>query len=285
MTPRARLITAAVLFSTGGTAIKGVSLGGWEVVALRAAVATVAVFVLLPEARRGFEWRTLLVASAYGATTTLFVLSNKLTTAASAVFLQNTSPLFILLLAPLALRERVSRGDLAFMGVLALGMLVFFTGVDARFATAPNPLLGKVLAVCSAITWSLTIVGYRWLATRGLPIGSAVIAGNLLACACALVFALPFGAVRPIDWLLLGYLGVVQLGVAYRLIARALPHVRALEASLILLMEPVLASLWAWLVLGETLGPAGVAGGVIIIGATVVHSVRARPQPEAVPEA
>ena len=60
---------------------------------------------------------------------------------------------------------------------------------------------------------------------------------------------------------------------------------RALEASLILLMEPVLASLWAWLVLGETLGPVGVAGATIIIGATVVHSVRAKPQPEAVPEA
>jgi drug/metabolite transporter (DMT)-like permease len=285
MTPRARLITASVLFSTGGTAIKGVSLGGWEVLAARAAIASVVVFVLLPEARRGFEWRTLLVGCAYGATTTLFVLSNKLTTAANAVFLQNTSPLFILPLAPLVLRERVSRGDLAFMGVLAVGMLAFFTGVDARFATAPNPLLGNALAACSALTWALTIVGYRWLAARGLPIGSAAIAGNVLACAAALPFALPFGAARPTDWLLLAYLGTVQLGVAYRLIARGLPHVRALEASLILLMEPVLGSIWAWLVFQETLGPMGVAGAVIIVGATVVHSIRSRPQPEAVPEA
>jgi drug/metabolite transporter (DMT)-like permease len=285
VTPRARLITASVLFSTGGTAIKGVSLDGWEVVALRAAVAAVAVFVLLPEARRRFDWRTLAVGVAYGATTTLFVLSNKLTTAANAVFLQNTSPLFILLLAPVVLRERVSRDDLAFMGVLALGMLVFFTGIESRFATAPDPLLGNVLAVCSAITWSVTIVGYRWLAARGLPIGSAAIAGNLLACAAALAFALPFGASRPADWLLLGYLGVVQLGLAYRMVSRGLPHVRALEASLILLMEPVLASIWAWLAFGETLGPAGVAGAVIILGATLVHSIRSRPQPEAVPEA
>jgi drug/metabolite transporter (DMT)-like permease len=73
--------------------------------------------------------------------------------------------------------------------------------------------------------------------------------------------------------------------VAYRLIARGLPHVRALEASLILLMEPVLGSMWAWLVFRETLGLMGVAGAVVIIGATVVHSIRSRPQPEAVPEA
>jgi drug/metabolite transporter (DMT)-like permease len=120
---------------------------------------------------------------------------------------------------------------------------------------------------------------------QGRPIGSAVIAGSLLACANALPFALPLGAARTTDWLLVAYLGVVQLGVAYRLIARPLPHVPALEASLILLMEPVLASIWAWLAFGETLGPAGVAGATIIIGATVVHSIRARPQPEAVPEA
>jgi drug/metabolite transporter (DMT)-like permease len=285
VTPRVRLIIASVLFSTGGTAIKGTALDGWEVVALRAAVAAVTVAALLPEARRGFEWRTLLVGAAYGATTTLFVLSNKLTTAASAVFLQNTSPLFILLLAPVALRERVTRGDLVFMAVLAAGMVAFFGGIGAPVATAPKPLLGNALAVCSAFTWSFTIVGYRWLAVQGLPIGSAVIAGSLLACANALPFALPLGSAGTTDWLLVAYLGVVQLGVAYRLIARALPHVPALEASLILLMEPVLASIWAWLAFGETLGPAGVAGATIIIGATVVHSIRARPQPEAVPEA
>ena len=286
MSPRARLVTASVLFSTGGTAIKAVSLDGWEVLAVRAAVASVTVFLLLPEARGGFEWRTVLVGCAYGATTTLFVLSNKLTTAANAVFLQNTSPLFILLLAPLVLRERISRGDLVFMGVLAVGMLAFFAGIKgARFATAPDPLLGNTLAACSALTWALTIVGYRWLAARGLPIGSAAIAGTVLACAVALPFALPLGAARTTDWLLLAYLGTVQLGVAYRLIARGLPHVGALEASLILLMEPVLGSIWAWLVFHETLSPAGVSGAAIIVGATVVHSIRSKPQPEAVPEA
>lgn len=285
MSPRARLIAASILFSTGGTAIKGVSLGGWQVLAVRAAVAAVVVWLILPEARRGFDWRTILVGAAYGATTTLFVLANKLTTAANAVFLQNTSPLFILLLAPLVLRERISRDDGVFMAVLAAGMLLFFAGIERRFATAPDPVLGNLLSVACALTWSATIIGYRWLAARQLSIGAAAVAGNALACAVALPWALPFPAGRPLDWLLLAYLGTVQLGLAYQFVARALPHVRALEASLILLMEPVLASVWAWAVHGETMAPAGIAGAGIIVGATVVHSVRGRPQPEAVPEA
>lgn len=285
MSPRARLVAASVLFSTGGTAIKGVALGGWQVLAVRAAIAAIVVLALVPEARRGFEWRTLLVGCAYGATTALFVLSNKLTTAANAVFLQNTSPLFVLLLAPLVLRERMRREDVAFMLVLAIGMVLFFVGVNRRFATAPNPLLGNVLAVCCAATWSTTIIGYRWLAARGHSIGAAVVTGNLLACAAALPWALPLPHVRPVDWLLLAYLGSVQLGLSYRFVVRALPHVRALEASLILLMEPVLASIWAWAVLGETMAPPGVAGAIVILGATVLHSFRSTPLPEAVPEA
>ena len=126
MTPRARLIAAAVLFSTGGTAIKLVEFGAWQIVAVRAAISCVAMLVLIPEARRGWDGRAALVGIAYGATTVLFVLSNTLTTAAGAVFLQNTSPLFVLLLAPWLLGERATASDLRYMAVLGVGMLLLF---------------------------------------------------------------------------------------------------------------------------------------------------------------
>lgn len=285
MTPRNRLILASVLFSTGGTAIKGVAFDAWQVLAVRAVIAAATLLVLLPEARRGMDWRAVVVGGAYGATATLFVLANKLTTAGHAVFLQNTSPLFVLLLAPWALGERARRSDLGFMAVLAAGMALFFVGAGPRFVTAPAPLLGNALAVGSAVTWAVAIVGYRWLAGRGIAIGAAAVAGNVLAFLFALPFALPLPAGRALDWALLVYLGVVQLGLGYRFIARGLPHVPALAASVILLMEPVLSSLWAWLVHGETIGVAGVAGGAIIVAGTVLHGRLARPHPETVPEA
>ncbi len=267
---------AAVLFSTGGTAIKLVRFDPWQIMCVRAAISCAAMLVLIPEARRGWDARTALVGAAYGVTTMLFVLSNAFTTAAGAVFLQNTAPLFVLLLAPWLLHERATRGDLRYMAVLAVGMVLLFIGADRRFATAPNPVLGNALAALCSLTWALTLIGYRWLARQGRPIAAAAAIGSLIACLVALPLAWPFPAGRPSDWVTLAYLGIFQLALAYRFMARALPGIAALEASLILLTEPVLASLWAWGVHGETLGRAGVLGAAVILVATVVHDARGR---------
>src|SRR3984893_10550395 len=98
MSPRSKIIAAAVLFSTGGAAIKFCGFAAWQLAASRATFALLTIFILVPESRRGWTWRTVLVGFAYAATTLLYVQANKHTTAASAIFLQSTSPLFILLL-------------------------------------------------------------------------------------------------------------------------------------------------------------------------------------------
>lgn len=278
MNPRWQLVTAAVLFSTGGAAIKLAQLTGWQVLCFRAAIACVTILILIPDSRRRWSWRTTLVGMGYGATTTLFVLANKNTTAANSVFLLNTSPLFLLVLAPWLLRERVTRRDLAYVAVLAGGMLLFFTGTPRRFATAPHPLLGNVLAAGSAFTWALTVIGYRWLARGGVSIAAAAVAGNLLACLWSLPLALPVGPTPAAAWLTVTYLGVVQLGVAYVFFSRAVPRVTALDVSLTLLIEPVLNPIWAWWLHGETVAAAALAGGAIILTATALRSRReARP--------
>jgi drug/metabolite transporter (DMT)-like permease len=80
--------------------------------------------------------------------------------------------------------------------------------------------------------------------------------------------AQPLAAGRPQDWAIVVLLGVCQLGIPYLFLSRAVPQVRALEVGLFLLIEPVLNPMWAWLVHGETPGPATLAGGALIIGAT-----------------
>src|SRR5262245_28122913 len=152
MSPRSKIIAAAVLFSTGGAAIKWCGFGAWQLAACRAAVAMLTIFVLVPEARRGWSWRTVVVGFAYAATTLLYVQANKHTTAASAIFLQSTSPLFILLLAPMLLCEHATRRDVAQMTVMGLGLGLFLLGVDRPSLTAPNPVLGNVLAAICAVT-------------------------------------------------------------------------------------------------------------------------------------
>ncbi|HMG18898.1 MAG TPA: DMT family transporter [Gemmatimonadales bacterium] len=268
MSPRSKIIVAAVLFSTGGAAIKWVGFGAWQLAACRATIALITILVVLPEARRGWSWRTVLVGFAYAATTLLYVQANKHTTAASAIFLQSTSPLFILLLAPLLLGEHATRRDIGQMAVMGVGLGLFFLGHDQPSATAPNPAVGNVLASVCAVTWAFTVIGYRWLAARGTSVATAAVSGNLTAAVIAFVMAQPLVAGRPVDWAVVAFLGVCQLGIPYLFLARAVPQVRALEVGLFLLIEPVLNPIWAWLAHGETPGTATLAGGALILGAT-----------------
>jgi len=273
MTPRSKIVCAAILFSTGGAAIKWCAFDGWQLAAFRAAIALTTILLLVPEARRGWSWRTTLVGCAYAATTLLYVQANKHTTAASTIFLQSTSPLFILVLAPWLLGEHATRRDLWQMGMMGLGLVLFFFGLDQPSATAPDPLFGDILAACCAVTWAFTIIGYRWIVARGGSVATAAASGNLTACLVALVMAQPLAAGRPADWAVVVFLGVCQLGVPYVFLTRAIPRLRALEVALFLLIEPVLNPIWAWLVHGERPGPATLIGGGLILGATVVRSV------------
>src|SRR5213592_925362 len=84
--------------------------------------------------------------------------------------------------------------------------------------------------------------------------------------------ALPLAAGRATDWLIVIYLGVFQLGLAYVFLSRAITRVPALEASLFLLVEPVLSPVWAWLAHGETPGPLAVIGGAVILTATALKA-------------
>lgn len=277
---RLQVLAAAAIFSTGGAAIKATELTGWQVASLRSGIAAAALLLLLPATRSGWSWRSFAVGLAHGGTMLLFVLANKLTTSAATIFLQSTAPLHLVLLGPWLLGEPVRRRDVPFMIALAAGMGLLFAGADAPSSTAPAPLAGNLLALASGLCWAFTIVGLRWMGraeqSSGTPGGTAtaVVAGNLVAFAAALPFALPLDGIAGRDWALLVFLGVVQIGLAYALLTKAFRHVRALEASLLLLTEPVLNPVWAWLIHGETPGAWSLAGGAVIVGASVWQAAR-----------
>lgn len=273
--PRLQLLAAAALFSTGGAAIKATALSGWQVASFRSGVAALTVLLLVPAARRLPDWRVMLVGVGYAATMILFVVANKLTTAANTIFLQSTAPLYILLLGPWLLRERIRPKDLVFMLVVGLGLLPFFLGTDAASATAPDPQRGNFIAALSGVAWAGTIVGMRWLGSSSEG-GSAafvtVVVGNAIAFLACLPLALPVVGAGSADWLVIGYLGVFQIGVAYLCLTSGIRHVPALEASTLLLVEPALNPLWAWGVHGERPSTWALLGGATILAATIVKT-------------
>jgi drug/metabolite transporter (DMT)-like permease len=273
---RLLLMAAAVLFSTGGAAIKAASFTGWQVASFRSAVAAAALLLVVPEARRGWRWRIAPVGAAYAATLILFVLATRLTTAANAIFLQSTAPLYLLLLGPWLLREPIRRSDIVYILAIAAGMSLFALGAERAVATAPNPHAGNVRALASGLTWALTLAGLRWLSRgkAGSAGMAAVTAGNIMAFLAALPMALPVASASPSGVAVILYLGVFQIGLAYWCLTRAVRHVTAFEATTMLLLEPVLNPVWAWLIHGERPGAWPLAGGAVILSATLMNTWR-----------
>jgi len=283
MTKSARFaaLAAAILFSTGGAAIKVAAFSAAQVASFRSGIAALALLVWY---RRRFTWTswTTPTSIAYAATLILFVVATKLTTAANAIFLQSTAPIYLLLLAPWLLREHTTRQDVLYLLAVAAGMVLCVRNQAGATAMALNPDLGNLLAIGAGLAWALTLIALRHLNRadglgRGPDAGiTAVIAGNALAFAVTLPLALPLPHAAAAEWLTVVYLGVVQIGLAYVCLTTAMRWLPALEVSLLLLLEPALNPVWTWIVRGEAPGQWTVAGGAVIVGATAIRTWSSR---------
>jgi DME family drug/metabolite transporter len=276
MSPRLRIALAALLFSTGGAAIKMADFNPWQIASFRSGIAAITLLLVAPSARRGFGWRPALVAVAYAATLVLFVFANRMTTSANAIYLQSTAPLYVLLFAPLLLKESIRRRDLPIIAAVLGGLVLVLLGANRPSAMATDPARGNGLAAMSGASYALLLVGLRWLGRdgnteRGI---AAVVLGNLIACLVALPLALPLGPHPVMAWGVILYLGVFQIAGAYLLVTSALRHVPAIEASLMLLVETACNPIWAWLLLGEVPAALALVGGGLIVVATILQAMR-----------
>lgn len=276
---RLAILGAAVLWSSSGAAIKLSTLSGWQISFGRAVIAAAVLALLFKEARARLDRRLAWVSLAYAGTVVLYVLANKLTTAANAIFLQDTAPLYVLAFSPLLLGEKPSRGELYAAPLFLLGLTLFFFD-----KLAPGQFEGNLVALASGVCFALTIMGLRLLGQRNM---AALVWGNLFAAAASLPMALLGPAPTPLDYGLVAFLGVFQLGVSYALFAYGLKGTKATEASLLILLEPVLNPIWTFLFAGERPGPWALTGGaLILIGTlwrTLAPSRAAAPVREAAP--
>lgn len=263
---RLAVLGAAVLWSSGGAAIKSCTLPALAVAGGRSLVAAAFVLLALPSSRVRPDRRVLAVAAAYAATVVLFVMATKATTAANAIFIQDTAPLWVLLLGPRLLGERPGRQELYAVPVFLGGLTLFFLD-----RLEPGQLVGNLLALASGVAFALSILGLRGVKERA----AVLLWGNLMAAAVTLPFVLP-GASLPArqDLVILLFLGVFQLGAAYALFSRGIEGTPAVEASLLVLVEPVLNPVWTFAATGERPGPFALAGGGLVLAGTVWQVTR-----------
>jgi drug/metabolite transporter (DMT)-like permease len=271
ISPLVFVVAAAVLWSTGGLFIKWTSLSGLELSFGRSLFAAITVAIFTRHEGFGINKVTALASVLYAGLLILFVLATKQTTAANAIFLQYTAPVYLLILEPWFYKEKFRSRDLLVVIACVIGMSLFFVG-----KLRPQDVTGNFLALASGLCFAFYVLLLRHSKARSVNRASSVIYGNLLL----VLVAAPAGlkALRGInthDAISVAYLGIVQIGIAYTLFTAAMARgVRSLDAGIVGYVEPVLNPLWVFLVLGERPTGWALLGGGIIVFAVVCHLLR-----------
>ncbi len=261
------LLGGALCWSLAGVLFKHVEWPGLAAAAGRGLIAALFLLAVCWRSLR-FTWSPLQLgaAAAYAACTILFTLANKMTTAANAILLQYTAPVWVALLGAWLLGERTTRLDwLTIVAVLGGLGVFFYEGLQL------GSIAGLVVALASGLGFAVMTILMR--KQKDSSTLESIILGNLIGFGVglpALVTAPPLPAG---GWLALGLLGVVQLGLAYLLYSRAIRHVTALEAVLIPVIEPILNPVWVLLDVGERPSRYALLGGAIVLGAVTLRAV------------
>jgi drug/metabolite transporter (DMT)-like permease len=259
------LLATAVLWSLGGVLIKLIDLAPVTIAGSRCLIAGIIIAIAKPDAMRKTSWQTLPGAIAYALTVILFVIATKLTTAANAIFLQYTAPVYIALISPWYLREQTNCHDWILVGIALGGIALFFCD-----RLSLQGLTGIIVALGSGVSFAWMTVLMRRERT-GSP-EAVVLIGNTLAVLIALPWMFPIPALATNGPRLL-VLGVVQLALPYLLYSVAIRHVRALDAAVISIIEPILNPIWVMIVTSERPTIWTILGGTIVLGTSLAKSL------------
>jgi drug/metabolite transporter (DMT)-like permease len=262
--PPLLLLLAALLWSLGGVLIKSIDWHPMAIAGARSAIAIPVMLACIGRPRFSFSTAQIGGAIGYAATVALFVFATRMTTAANAIFLQYTAPIYVALIGRWYLGERALAIDWLVIAVALGGVALFFLD---RLTT--SGFWGNLIALASGLAFACVAIFLR-KERAGSPVTS-IILGNIIVALASLpfLFGEPFAHG---DWWRLLLLGAVQLGLPYVLYATAIKYVTALEAALIPFIEPILNPLWVMLALGERPGPWAIVGGVLVLGAVLLRA-------------
>jgi len=276
--PIAFVLLAVLLWSTGGVFIKLTTLDAFAVNAGRSFFAAITVAVFTYKKGLKLDKFTLLTSFLYAGTLTCFVYANKNTTAANAIFLQYTAPIYILILAPFILKEKFRVDDLITVVFCLMGMSLFFLEPqNAENKLAANVFWGNVAALVSGLFFGLYFILLRHPRSLQKNPALSVFYGNILIVLLMLplIFSNPPAQINSNDILAILFLGIFQIGIAYVLFTNGIAGgVRSLDASIIGFIEPLLNPIWVFLIIGERPSIWAIVGGAVIIAAVIFHTIK-----------
>jgi drug/metabolite transporter (DMT)-like permease len=261
----ALLLLTALLWSTSGLFIKLLHCHPLSIFSARGIVASVVFLIWLRRVRLRATPSLAAGVAGYMGAQFLFILATRLTTAANVIFLQYTAPIYVLIFGVWFLHERPRRIDWITMVVIFAGMLLFF-GQDLTL----EGLYGNLAAILSGVALAIMIVATR--AQKDSHPAQIFLIGSCLGGLIGLPSVLQ-ETWSLADVAIIAYMGIFQTGLGAALYSIAIRQVPALEANLILMLEPVLNPLWVFLVIGESPAPLALVGGAVVLGAIAARAI------------
>lgn len=256
----------AILWSSGGLFIKLISLDSMELSFFRCAIAAVVFALMFRKKILKLNSLALLNSFAYAAVLILFVIATKTTTAANAIFLQSTAPIYVLIFEPLLTKTKWERINIITIVVCFLGMILFFMG-----DLTPGDIKGNIAALLAGVAFAAFFLGMK----KNEPQygESSIFYGNVIVALICIPFITDMNSISVQDFAMVSFLGIFQIAFAYALFSYGLKRIIAVEASIISMFEPVLNPIWVFIGYGEVPSFYAIIGGIIIMTAITVRTL------------
>lgn len=271
------VLLSAICFSIGGVLIKVIPWSSMAISGTRCVFAFLV--VLLYELRQGkkFVFNKMVFFGAVlnfvmGVT---FVMATKMTTAANAIVLQFTAPVFLILYLWFFYREKPKKDAVATCVLVLCGIFCFFYE-----SLGGGGMAGNLLAILSGMAYAAVFLIKRF------PDGdfeSSLLLAYVFSAATGLPFLARETDFSPAIWVGIILLGAVQFGLSYIFLSKGLDLVSPVTASLTSTLEPILNPILVAVFYGETIGGLSVLGAALVVGAAGAYNLREAKGKEAVP--
>ncbi len=259
------VLAAALLWSTGGIFIKLVTLDASQISFFRGIFAAIVFVIIFKKNIFYANVFTFINAVSYAAILILFVMATKETTAANAIFLQYTAPIYVLIFEPIINKTKYEKINILTIIFCFIGMILFFTG-----KLSSGYMRGNIIALLSGVAYAAFLLGMR--KNKHEYQFSSIFYGNVLVALICLPSIFYLHSISADNFMMVAYLGVFQIGIAYAIFSFGLKRVYAIEASLMSMIEPVLNPVWVFLGYGEVPSFMAIIGGILIIAAISVRA-------------
>lgn len=257
------MVITAAMWSLGGIFIKLISWSPFLIAGIRSGISgsIMAMYMAATHTRFKLNRYSVLAGVGLAFSATLFTIANKLTTAANAIVLQYTAPIFILIISAIFFKQKMQKRDVLVVCITMGGMVLFFLD-----QLSPGNMLGNLFGILAGIFLAQMFV----MVGRGGDDDATRMSGIMIAHVLTLLIGLPIGIpqtteVAAIEIVYVIILGVFQLGIPYVLYGVASRDCPPLACSLIGMLEPLLNPVWVAIFIGEVPGPFALVGAVIII--------------------